>query len=255
MSIPNFVVNNLSAVQGKRIKIVGGIDTSIEECPYLTSLQHESNNLHLCTGSIIAHQYILTTAHCVMEPFVSFKDLRIHVGTNNTSSGKGLWYLPEKYFSHPMFSITKNEKVKHANDISIIKLYGYIEFNKYQNKINLPTTNILTAEIGTISGWGANTYPSYYASNILKKVSMTTIDTDNCQNYVPFAINSDQFCAYYKKGSGPCIGDSGAPLVKDSTTLIGILTLSIPCGTGAPDLYTNVYNHLGFIKSVLREDD
>jgi hypothetical protein len=50
-------------------------------------------------------------------------------------------------------------------------------------------------------------------------------------------------------------GDGGSPLVRSESTIMGILVTSVPCATGVPDLYTNVYQHLGFIQSILRDED
>lgn len=43
------------------------------------------------------------------------------------------------------------------------------------------------------------------------------------------------------------IGDSGGPLVADNT-LIGIVSMSVGCALGYPDMYTKVYSHINWIR-------
>lgn len=43
-------------------------------------------------------------------------------------------------------------------------------------------------------------------------------------------------------------GDSGGPLVCNGEQY-GIVSWSIPCAVGVPDVYTNVYYYLDFIES------
>nr|CAH7743416.1 unnamed protein product [Callosobruchus chinensis] len=64
----------------ERLEIIGGKNVTIEEYPYQVSIQ--SNDEHVCGGSIINTKYILTAAHCV---YTSFKD-----GTIGKVTGWGL---------------------------------------------------------------------------------------------------------------------------------------------------------------------
>lgn len=48
--------------------------------------------------------------------------------------------------------------------------------------------------------------------------------------------------------SGACCGDSGGPVVVNRF-LVGIISNSLSCGVGHPDIHTNVYEHLDWIRS------
>lgn len=43
--------------------IVGGVEGTIEQFPYLVSLRRD--NSHICGGSIVAPLWVLTAAHCL----------------------------------------------------------------------------------------------------------------------------------------------------------------------------------------------
>ena len=49
-------------------------------------------------------------------------------------------------------------------------------------------------------------------------------------------------------------GDSGGPLIHDNK-IIGLISSGIPCAQGYPDLFTRVYAHLKFIKSVIGNEE
>jgi len=69
-------------------KLVNGIPTNIELYPYAISIR--TNNRHMCGGSIISPQHIITAAHCV-HPLLNDPSLRrsltIVSGTSTLSSG------------------------------------------------------------------------------------------------------------------------------------------------------------------------
>lgn len=44
-------------------------------------------------------------------------------------------------------------------------------------------------------------------------------------------------------------GDSGGPLVKDGE-VVGIVSGGINCAIGFPDVFTNVYKYLSYIKEI-----
>lgn len=83
----------------------------------------------------------------------------------------------------------------------------------------------------------------------------TTISYDECRsefgplkktNFADWkdsieAIGNGTLCTGNTKGSGLCIGDSGGPLIFNNT-LIGIVSWSVGCAEGLPDIYTNVYS-------------
>lgn len=67
--LPNFSKFFVPNESGLENRIVGGQVTSISLLPYQISFQilHQSKYYHICGGSIVTTQHILTAAHCVYE--------------------------------------------------------------------------------------------------------------------------------------------------------------------------------------------
>lgn len=66
-------------------------------------------------------------------------------------------------------------------------------------------------------------------------------------------VHESSLCTKNEVGSGICMGDWGAPLVSKTKekTLIGVASWYNGCAEGKPDVYTAVYPHLTWIRSLL----
>nr|XP_014345345.1 PREDICTED: transmembrane protease serine 5-like [Latimeria chalumnae] len=53
-------------IRSKTARIIGGSDAMLGRWPWQVSLYH--NSKHMCGGTIITHQWIITAAHCVYKP-------------------------------------------------------------------------------------------------------------------------------------------------------------------------------------------
>jgi len=45
-------------------RIVGGVETEVNEYPWMVSLVNGNGYYHFCGGSIISSQWVVTAAHC-----------------------------------------------------------------------------------------------------------------------------------------------------------------------------------------------
>lgn len=70
--------------------------------------------------------------------------------------------------------------------------------------------------------------------------TLKSIDIDKWDR-IPAKLNKFKLCTRNSVGSGSCYGDSGGPLVGHNNTLLGIISGSIGCSDGYPDIYTNVF--------------
>ncbi|KAI4455097.1 modular serine protease [Holotrichia oblita] len=202
--------------------IVGGW-TSIEgEWPWHSAIY--KNHLGIwkyhCGGTIIAPNFILTAAHCVIdlstgytEPSINFL---VYVGTTSLKK------LPlstktaqvAKIHAHSKFS-----RSNYHNDIALLELWRPLEYDIYIKPICLwqGSNNVadIVGELGTVVGWGRD--ESKDVSDILKKAQMPVIANDVCLFSKPafFStyLNVNSYCAGFRNGTSVCNGDSGSGMV------------------------------------------
>ncbi|GCC38981.1 hypothetical protein chiPu_0023339, partial [Chiloscyllium punctatum] len=101
-------------------RIVGGTDASIEEWPWQVSLQYKKQ--HLCGGSIINHQWILTAAHCFPEEYNQIANWRVFAGSDVLYSGGSTFSIMKVVINAKYNSVTSNY------DIALIKVRSPLPF-------------------------------------------------------------------------------------------------------------------------------
>ncbi|XP_049815521.1 trypsin-7-like [Schistocerca nitens] len=217
-------------------RIIGGSEASISSFPWQVSV--ESAGVHICGGSLISPDWVLTSSLCldglngVFEHMLQFVSLR--AGTSTKGSG-GVVLLAAEIYEHPLYiPITVDY------DAALIKVNGSFALGPNVQAVSLPEQGY-DPPVGlpvTITGWGYNVTRGSMSS-VLQKVDINIVDRALCRaSYVIVDVTTNMVCA----GDllrGACNGDFGGPLVSGSTQ-IGILSWTLfPCELGL-DVYANV---------------
>lgn len=85
---------------------------------------------HICGGTIIGDQWIVTAANCLKE---RLSEIVAVAGTNGTL-GNGPAYRVQQIILNSEFSLTKTESIA---DIALVQIHGKFEFNEKVQPISL----------------------------------------------------------------------------------------------------------------------
>ncbi|MEN2498611.1 MAG: Serine protease 56, partial [Marteilia pararefringens] len=238
--------------------IVGGTVSEKQSWPWVISLKISGQ--HLCGGSLINNQWILSAAHCFeissdptdwMATIGEF-DLRINEGVEQS--------IPiASIIIHPDFDLKSYD-----NDYALVKLNKPIGFDEYAAPVCLPKQGSALPPDGTnsyVTGWGDT--ETEEESKTLREVEVEIISAPSCRKtkYKSERITANMFCAGYEAGGkDSCQGDSGGPLVyydKDSGSFyqLGITSWGKGCADpGYPGVYSRVDEQADWIDRMVSEN-
>ena len=256
-SIENKNYDNAADLQPNNLqllRIINGQPTIQERHPYIASLLDTSTMSHVCGGTLIAPDIILTAGHCS-----GFFDA-IQVGLHDLTDQSGTYdtydhLLVEEHRVHPRFGNII------MNDFALAKLYGStvsgvspIRINKSQAIPNVDDTL-------SVLGWGVTEVTADgiaiegTSPNVLHSINVTAITNDECNessgiwkgNSVSYSghITDNMICAW-SNDQDACKGDSGGPMIRAGESVIddvqiGIISWGLGC---ALDSFPGVYGRI-----------
>ncbi|XP_026207648.1 testisin-like [Anabas testudineus] len=251
-------------------KIVGGVDASAGSWPWQVSVHYYGS--HICGGTLISNQWVLTAAHCIITNSTS--PWTLYFG-RVTQSGPNVHEV-NRTVSQVIVNPDYNNTFLN-NDIALMKLSSPVNYTDYIKPICLASNSsqFQNSTLCWATGWGrlGNNQP-LQAYNILQEVQIPVIGNNQCsRDYVSVAsanITNNMICAG-QQGKGTCQsrliqsskhllymltagkslcfvfpfqGDSGGPLqCKQGSVWIqaGITSFGVPCAlAGFPEVYTRV---------------
>lgn len=182
----------------------------------------------------------------------SSRVLLVVVGTPNR-----LRHILKQTLNMPVQKIfvPTNFTVHNTNNLAMIKLNKKLPVNKKNiGFIDLPTAEPAVGQDYRVMGWGRVYKGGPLASRILY-IDVKLQEKDVCKQHI-LAFSSEMMCAanFNELDESPCTGDSGDPLMLD-TTLYGIVTYGLGCGNPKmPSVYTNVWYHIDWIKETMEKN-
>ncbi|XP_046504758.1 plasma kallikrein [Equus quagga] len=240
-------------------RVVGGTNSTWGEWPWQVSLQTMlTTQNHLCGGSIIGHQWVLTAAHC-FDGLRFSAVWRIYGGILHLSeiTKETPFSQIKEIIIHPNYKISEN-----GHDIALIKLKFPLNYTESQKPICLPfkdDANTIYTNCW-VTGWGY-TKEKGEIQNTLQKANIPLVTNEECQKrYRDHEITKQMICAGYKEGGkDACKGDSGGPLVCKHNGiwhLVGVTSWGEGCARREqPGVYTKVAEYRDWILEKTQSQD
>nr|XP_025840182.1 probable threonine protease PRSS50 [Vulpes vulpes] len=229
--------------------------------PWMVSVQ--ANGTHICAGTLIASQWVLTVAHCLIQHDFTYS---VRVGSpridevSQTTSDIPVYQviLNKEYRSHQYWSW-----VGRANDIGLLKLAWAVTYNKYIWPICLPGLDfeVKDGSFCTVTGWGLprvnGIWPQFQT---IQEKGVTILNSKACDKIyhkiskVPKMVrivDSKMVCAEDFDREQFCYEISGEPLACSVDTmwyLVGLVSWGPGCSKSeAPPIYLQVTSYQRWI--------
>ncbi|KAM6158103.1 transmembrane protease serine 13 [Rhynchocyon petersi] len=237
-------------------RIVGGALASENKWPWQVSLHYGTT--HICGGTLIDAQWVLTAAHCF---FVTREKMlegwKVYAGTNN------LHELPEAASISQIIINGNYTDEQDDYDIALMRLSKPLTLSAHIHPACLPMhgQTFSLNETCWITGFGKTKETDEKTSPFLREVQVNLIDFKKCNDYLVYDsyLTPRMMCAGdLRGGRDSCQGDSGGPLVCEQNNrwyLTGVTSWGTGCGQrNKPGVYTKVTEVLPWIYSKMERE-
>ncbi|KAJ7984489.1 hypothetical protein DPEC_G00355350 [Dallia pectoralis] len=243
-------------------RIVGGVDANDGAWPWQVDIQTSAG--HVCGGSIIHSEWVLSAAHCFPNPF-DLSGYTLYLGRLKLNG-----WNPNQVTRQVKKVIipTGYTDAQTGKDLALLLLSSPVPWSMHIHPICLPDagTDFPSTLSCYVTGWGnIRDGVSLFGVGVLQQVQLPIISTASCQAMYSLSptervdILSDMICAGYQDGGkDSCQGDSGGPLVcamqNGTWVQAGVVSFGLGCAAAnQPGIYAKVSTFSSFIRSNIQD--
>ncbi|XP_007949976.1 probable threonine protease PRSS50 [Orycteropus afer afer] len=229
--------------------------------PWMVSVR--ANGTHICAGTLIASQWVLVVAHCLVQRNVTYSVLvgspvLDEPGQHARNVPVGQVIVNRRFRSRRYWSW-----VGRAHDVGLLRLQSTLKYSKYVWPICLPGLDFEVEDnsLCTVTGWGLprtnGVWPQFRS---IQEKEVTILNSKECDQYyhrfskiptIVQIINSQMICAEDNTRDSFCYEKSGEPLacaVENTWYLVGMVSWGPGCNHGdAPPIYLQVSSYQQWI--------